>query len=236
VIRGEAEVALRSERTGAEYQDVLRTVQEETERMSRIIEQLLLLARADSGELRLERRPVALDDVVRDVAHRMEVLARARSIRLRTDALEPMLLLGDEDQLAHLTLNLIDNAIKYTPEGGEVRVSLRHEERGMRNEIKGDAAVLEVTDTGIGIGAADLPRIFDRFYRVDKARSRAQGGSGLGLAICRWVVEAHGGQIDVRSWPGAGTTFSVRLPGAKSAAVVEECPPDLVGTENRDED
>ena len=192
--------------------------------MSRIIEQLLLLARADSGELRLERRPVALDDLVRDVCHRAEVLAHARRIRLRTRELEPMLLEGDEDQLRRLTLNLIDNAIKYTPEGGEVRVRLHFEpsEAG-RSERQ---AVLEVADTGIGIDAADLRRIFDRFYRVDKARSRAQGGSGLGLAICRWIVEAHGGRIEVRSRPGAGSTFSVRLPGA-AAPAAEDSPPDL---------
>ena len=224
VIRGEAEVALRADRSGPEYQAVLRSIQEETERMSRIIEQLLLLARADSGELRLARCLIALDDLVREAAHRARVLAHARRVRLRAEALEPMLLEGDEDQLRRLTLNLIDNAIKYTPEGGEVRVRLHFEpsEAG-RSERQ---AVLEVTDTGIGIDAADLRRIFDRFYRVDKARSRAQGGSGLGLAICRWIVEAHGGRIEVRSRPGAGSTFSVRLPGAVAPAA-EDSPPDL---------
>ncbi len=184
--------------------------------MSRIVEQLLMLARVDSGELRLERRPVALDDLVRDVTHRAEVLARARQIRLRAESLEPLLLRADEDQLGRLTLNLIDNAIKYTPEGGEVRVRLSStRSSGGSSERQ---ALLEVSDTGIGISAADIPRIFDRFYRVDKARSRSQGGSGLGLAICRWIVEAHGGRIDVQSRPGAGTTFTVRLPDATAPA------------------
>ena len=212
VIRGEAEVALRTHRSGPEYQVVLRTIQEETEHMSRIIEQLLLLARADSGELRLERRPVALDDLVRDVCHRAEVLARARRIRLRTGQLEPVLLDGDEDQLRQLALNLIDNAIKYTPEGGEVNVRLHSQTTP--SDGRTPQAVLEVADTGIGIDAAHLPQIFDRFYRVDKARSRSQGGSGLGLAICQWIVEAHGGRIEVQSQPDLGSTFTVRLPGA----------------------
>jgi signal transduction histidine kinase len=212
VIRGEAEVALRAARTGAEYQEALRTIQEETERMSRIVEQLLLLARVDSGELRLERRPVALDDLVRDVTHRAEVLAQARQIRLRAEALEPLLIPGDEDQLGRLTLNLIDNAIKYTTEGGEVRVRLSCAPAGVGSPER--VALLQVIDSGIGICPTDIDQIFDRFYRVDKARSRSQGGSGLGLAICRWIVEAHGGRIDVQSQPGLGSTFSVRLPGA----------------------
>jgi signal transduction histidine kinase len=211
VIRGEAEVALRTPRSATEYQTVLRSVQEETEHMSRIIEQLLLLARADSGELRLERGPVALDDLVRDVCHRAGVLARTRHIQVRAE-LEPLLLDGDEDQLRRLTLNLIDNAIKYTPEGGEVNVRLHAELSG--SDHGGLQAVLAVADTGIGIDAADLPRIFDRFYRVDKARRRSQGGSGLGLAICHWIVEAHGGRIEVTSTPDVGSKFEVRLPGA----------------------
>jgi signal transduction histidine kinase len=210
VIRGEAEVALRANRSAPEYEAVLRTIQTETEHMSRIIEQLLLLARADSGELRLERRRVALDDVVREVAHRAEVLAKARQIRLITEGLEPLFVEGDEDQLRRLTLNLVDNAIKYTPEGGEVHVRLgSHQSEGAGTPHE---AVLEVADTGIGIDADDLSRIFDRFFRVDKSRSRAQGGSGLGLAICQWIVEGHGGRIEVRSQPGTGTRFVVRLP------------------------
>ena len=225
VIRGEAEVALRAARSGSEYQAVLRTIQEETERMSRIIEQLLLLARVDSGELRLERRPIPLDDVVREVIHRAEVLARARRIRLVTQSLVPLLLDGDGDQLEQLALNLVDNAIKYTPEGGEVRVRLTSSpcEPGR----PGREAVLEVSDTGIGIEEADLPHIFDRFYRVDKARSRAQEGSGLGLAICRWIVDAHGGRIEVCSRQGMGSTFTVRLP-YEAILVVDQPSDELV--------
>jgi signal transduction histidine kinase len=230
VIRGEAEVALRSARSPEEYQAVLLSIQEETERMSRIIEQLLLLARADSGELILERHPVVLDDLVRDVAHRAKVLALDRGVRLRVASLEHMLIEGDEDRLRQLALNLIDNALKYTSEGGEavVRLSTEDGSPGLANRnatgqnaghhppagLQHRIAVLEVEDTGIGIAAADLPRLFDRFYRVDKSRSRAHGSSGLGLAICRWIVEAHGGRIDVSSRQGVGSTFTVRLPGA----------------------
>jgi signal transduction histidine kinase len=220
VIRGEAEVALRAARRPEEYRAVLRGIQEETERMSRIIEQLLLLARADSGELRLERRPLALDDLVREVAHRAQVLAGARRIRLLTPELAPTLLEGDEDYLHQLVLNLIDNAIKYTPEGGEVRVRLTAAPE--RAGLSAREAVLAVEDSGIGIAAADLPHLFDRFYRVDKARSRAQGSCGLGLAICHWIVAAHGGRIEVRSDPGAGSTFSVWLPGAIVPAASEQ--------------
>jgi signal transduction histidine kinase len=224
VIRGEAEVALRAARTPEEYQSILRLIQDETVRMSRIIEQLMLLARADAGELSMERRPIALDDVVREVVHRAEVLAEARGIRLVADVLEPVLLEGDEDRLHQLVLNLIDNAIKYSPQGGQVRLRLRVVPAADARD--GSAAQLEVADTGIGIAAADLPHVFERFYRVDKARSRSHGGSGLGLAICRWVVEAHGGQIDVRSHPGAGSTFTVRLPGV-TTPVMDRSQPDF---------
>jgi signal transduction histidine kinase len=227
VIRGEAEVALRAARTVPEYQTILQTIQDETERMSRIIEQLLLLARADSGELKLERRPVALDDLIREVVHRAEVLAAARPIQLRTKGLEPLWLEGDEDRLRQLVLNLVDNAIKYTPPGGDVCVRLR-----LQTDPGGAAprAVVEIEDTGIGIEPASLPRIFDRFYRIDKARSRAEGGSGLGLAICRWIVEAHGGQIDVRSQVGIGSCFMVVLPGVVTPPL-EEPPPEAEDAE-----
>src|SRR5262249_42782702 len=160
----------------AEYESVLQSILEETERMSRIIEQLLLLARADSGELVLERHPVVLDDLVREAAHRATVLALDRSVRLRVDSLAHMVIEGDEDRVRQLTLNLIDNALKYTPDGGEVvvRLSLGDDSPGIfpdkagRNGAGSDpptalshrVAVLEVEDTGIGIAAADLPRIF----------------------------------------------------------------------------
>jgi signal transduction histidine kinase len=226
VIRGEAEVALRAARSPDEYETVLRLIQDETERMSRIIEQLMMLARADAGELRLERRSLALDDIVREVMHRVEVLAQARRIHLAAEELEPVLLEGDEDRLHQLVLNLLDNAIKYTPEGGEVRVRLRVIP-GTRPAHPAEAR-LEIEDTGIGIAQADLPHVFDRFYRVDKARSRAQGGSGLGLSICRWIVEAHGGYIDVRSRPGQGSTFTVCLPGATMPSL-DGLQPDFAG-------
>jgi signal transduction histidine kinase len=225
VIRGEAEVALRAARSPGEYENVLRLIQDETERMSRIIEQLMMLARADAGELRLERRPIPLDDIVREVMHRAEVLAQARRIRLTAEALEPALLEGDEDRLHQLVLNLLDNAIKYTPEGGEVRVrlSVRRDETALHLA----EAQLEIEDTGIGIAESDLPHVFDRFYRVDKSRSRAQGGTGLGLAICRWIAEAHGGRIEVRSRPGEGSSFTVVLPGVTTPAL-DGSPSDFV--------
>jgi signal transduction histidine kinase len=127
-------------------------------------------------------------------------------VQISLEEVDQVGVLGDSDRLKQLILNLVDNAIKYTPAGGKVMMSLSKED---------GRAQLVVEDTGIGIPAVDLPHIFDRFYRVDKARTRAQGGSGLGLSIAKWIVEAHGGRIEVESKVGAGTTFRVYLPVLK---------------------
>lgn len=172
----------------------------EADRLGRLVNDLLALARADAG-LQLEQAAVELDRVVADAVRAMRPLMG--NVPLTVAALESASVIGDADRLKQLLIILIDNALRYTPAGGRVRVSLRRQD---------DEAVLAVEDTGIGIEAADVPRIFDRFYRADPARSRDAGGSGLGLAIAKWIAEAHDGRIEVESAPGAGTTFRVRLP------------------------
>lgn len=179
----------------------LSAIQVEIERMTRLVGDLLLLARADSGGLPLERKPVELDYILFDVYRQVRILEPPVGIELTE--VDQVTVLGDADRLKQLMLNLVENAVKYTPPGGEVSLSLSK---------KAGWAFFEVSDTGIGIPPENLPHVFDRFYRVDKARTRAQGGSGLGLSIAKWVAQAHGGAIRVTSQVGEGTTFSVTLP------------------------
>ncbi len=183
-------------------------IQEEMERMSRLLGDLLLLARADSGGLPIRREVVELDNLLFDVHRQMDRIEK--SVTLELIEVDQVRVMGDEDRLKQLLLNLVDNAIKYTPPGGKVQLSL-DQDHGW--------AHLTVTDTGIGIPPEDLPHVFDRFYRVDKARTRAQGGSGLGLAIAKWVVQVHGGNIQVQSTVGQGTSFVVTLPALESPAL-----------------
>jgi signal transduction histidine kinase len=176
---------------------------EETERLSEIVNNLLLLSRADAEQIRLKHEPVALDQVAMQAYEPMERLAHRKSITLDIAAMEEITLSGDSLWLHQLITNLLHNAINYTPEGGKVTLSVARE---------GDSAVLKVWDTGPGIPPEHLPHIFDRFYRVDSGRSRDQGGSGLGLNIARWIVESHGGSLTAESTPGSGATFTARLP------------------------
>ncbi len=175
----------------------------EARRMNRLASDLLALARADAGQV-LEFRQVELDRLLLEVFHEAKVLARGVKLAIRD--LDQAATQGDPDRLKQLLLILVDNALKYTPPGGEVALSLNRE---------GGLAVLKVADTGIGIAPEDLPHIFERFYRADKARARDQAGTGLGLSIAKWIVERHGGQIEVDSVPGQGSTFTVRLPLVK---------------------
>ncbi len=205
ILIGELELALRSRKRPEEYEAVLSSALEEVLRLHRIVETLLELARAESGQLTLERKPVDVAAVVREVAEDIELLARERGVRIELDLRSDGMLLGDALRLRQAVLNLVDNALKYTPAGGSVRLCVCYE---------ADAVVVEVADTGIGIPPEELPRIFERFYRVEKSRARASGaeGAGLGLAIVRWIVEAHGGAIEVDSQPGRGTRVRLRFP------------------------
>jgi len=194
----------------------LEEIYDEAERMSRLVNDLLTLARADSG-ISLRRQLVALPQLVGAVVAQVARLAGDKSVSI--EGLAPIQVRGDPDALRQLLLILLDNALKYTPAGGRITVGL---------EAGGDAAVLKVADTGMGIPPEHLPHIFERFYRVDPARSG--GGSGLGLAIARWLAEAHGGGIQVESAPGRGSTFTVRLPrGAGERSAEPELPSATLG-------
>src|ERR1041385_7736166 len=205
VLRGETEVALGKTRSVAEYEQSLSLIQDEAERLSRIVEDLFILARQPiNTRAALNKERVSLNDAVRDCARAAQVLAVRKGVRLKLEHDSPSIALnGDEELIRRMILNLLDNAVKYTPEGGEISLSLARQ--------NGNAEIV-VRDTGIGIPESAQPRVFDRFYRVDKARARAMGGAGLGLSIAQWIVEVHGGEISVASAPRQGSTFTVVLP------------------------
>ena len=188
-------------RMGEADPESMSVIQDEIERMTRLVGDLLLLARADSGGLPIKREPVELDNLLFEVYRQVNILHP--TINLEITVVDQVCVLGDSDRLKQLVINLVDNAIKYTPDQGTVSLSLSKDTAWAR---------LEIADTGIGIPPEDLPHIFDRFYRVDKARSRSMGGSGLGLAIAKWIAQAHGGGIKVISGIGQGTTFTITLP------------------------
>ena len=179
----------------------------EVDRMSRMVSDLLLLAKADYGGVTLNLEPLDLDTVVSEAYREARVLAKDMNLRITIHDFQPVRANGDADRLKQLLLNLVSNAIKFTPQGGEVAINLRKNLR---------TAVMEVQDTGIGISAEDKQRVFDRFFQVDSSRVRGVSGRGegvgLGLSICKWIAEAHGGQITVESEVGVGTTFSVTIP------------------------
>ena len=206
-LRGEMEVALRKEREPAEYRAVLASGLEEAAKLERIVDDLLLLARTDASGRTLLNEPVALDEVVLEAHEETRKLAERMGISLVLNKLDEVGIRGNALLLRRLLVNLIDNGIKYNRPGGNVSVTL-----GL--EGKGNEARLVVEDTGIGIPAEALPHLFDRFYRVDKARSRDVGGTGLGLAIVKRVAEAHGGTVTAESKPGKGSKFTVVLPVA----------------------
>jgi signal transduction histidine kinase len=228
VLKGEIEVALRNPRDPAEYQRVLASVLEEVESMARLVDDLLLLSRADAGALRWEKQAVDLDRLVEEVAKEGEVLGRGKHVQVKIQGLEPLVIRGDGQRLKQLLRNLVDNGVKYTPPGGQVALSLRRVEwsngqmvdsakpvdRLTNRPIGTPAEWLEISvrDTGVGIAPEAMPRIFERFYRVDPARSRETGGAGLGLCIAKTIAEGHGGSIGVESTPGTGSMFTVRLP------------------------
>jgi heavy metal sensor kinase len=208
IMKGEIEVALKSERSVEGMKEALTSALEEVDRMADIVTNLLDLARVDVDRGAMEKSEVMLDHIVTRQFERGIKLAVERGVALELVECEAAPVWGDTVSIGQVIFNLIDNALKYTHEGGKVEVSLRSE---------GDSAVLTVSDTGVGIGAEDIPHLFDRFYRVDKARTREAGGAGLGLSICNNIVESHGGRIEVRSEPGEGSTFSVYLPIVESA-------------------
>ncbi len=184
-------------------EESLDAIESESKRMSRLVNDLLMLARADYGGMAVDLYALDLDTVVMDAYHSSKALVKDRELSLKIGDFEPIRVNGNADRLQQVILNLISNAIKFTEDGGEIIVSLRR----AHNE-----AIISVKDTGIGISEADLARIFDRFYQSDPARTHIGGGFGLGLSIAKWIVEAHHGIISVQSKAGAGTTFIIKLP------------------------
>lgn len=199
-ILGNVDLLLRYGQTPHRRKQALSSIKREGERTSRLVADLLLLAQADAGQ-RLELRPIELDEILIEVYEQAQEFADG--LHFVVDQCEPALILGDPDRLKQVLLNLIDNARKYTPPGGQIRLSLICE---------GDQAQLTVADTGSGIPPTDLPRIFERFYRVKGATQDGVRGTGLGLAIVKWIVEEHGGEICAQSQVGQGATFTIRLP------------------------
>jgi heavy metal sensor kinase len=214
LIRTEAELALRRSRGEEEYRDALRRILLESERTTTVLEQLLALARADSGMESFKIRALDLRGVLQDVAAGWRQVANVRGLQFSERILDAELnVLGDEAALRRVLNVLLDNAFKYTPcPGGMVRLSA---------ERKDDRALISVRDNGFGIPEEKQTRIFERFYRVDKARSRDLGGAGLGLSIAQWIVEQHHGRITVESTPGAGSIFRVELPLAPARVAKE---------------
>jgi len=203
IIRGEADVALSQDRDATEYRDALAIIQEEATRLSCIVDDMMALARADAGQRRLQIEEFYLNDLVEECCKAAAVLTVREGVSLTKEPTADIAFRGDQDLLRRMLLNLLDNAIKYTPSGGSVSVELACEPANVK---------IIVSDTGIGIPADHAQHVFERFYRVDKARSRADGGSGLGLAIAKWVAEAHQGSIRLVSRPGHGSKFTVSLP------------------------
>ena len=200
-------MALRRPRQAEDYRQVLESNLEEIDRMSRIVDELLFLSRADLGEIKIKQFPVQFDDLVSEVQQQANVLGQERNVETILGQLDPVVINGDDLRLRELLLNLVDNAVKYSHVGKKVQLSLVR---------TGDRAQLQVRDFGIGISQEEQSRIFDRFYRTDTARVHATKGTGLGLSISKWIVEAHHGSIFVESFPATGTCFTVLLPLAPS--------------------
>ncbi|MCL4874949.1 PAS domain-containing sensor histidine kinase [bacterium] len=192
---------------GETLKEFLRVIDRHATRMSRLIDDLLTLSRLESHQMTIVSAPVDIKELVLSMIPAFEKQARDKSITVSTGIPEGLpKALGDHDRLEQVLVNLLDNAIKYTPSGGRVTVFAGSDGQSVRVEVK---------DTGIGIPAADIPRIFERFYRVDKARSRELGGTGLGLAIVKHIIQGHNGRLHVESAPGVGSTFSFSLKACK---------------------
>jgi heavy metal sensor kinase len=204
LMRARTEVALRKQRSEAEYRETLLRIHQELERTSALIENLMTLARADSGSEPLHVAATNLNEILLEISEPARLLAEGKSIQYDQQLPETVLYVnGNAPSLRRLYLILIDNAVKYTPREGRISVVL--------NTTDG-AAVTEIRDTGVGISATDIPHIFERFYRADESRSRESGGTGLGLSIAKWITEAHQGKISVASKVGEGSVFRVHIP------------------------
>src|SRR6266700_4357645 len=203
VLRGEAEVALMQAHSPEHYRRVLSSQLEEFEKLSRMINQLLTLARAESGDVAIAHEPVNISSMTESLAEQLEPVAASKDVSISCKCDSDVILRGDAAWVERIILNLADNAIKFTPTGGHVQIKLSRAD---------SSAILDIADDGIGISPDDVPHIFERFYRADPSRSNRADGAGLGLSLVKWAVDQHRGSIQVESTPGHGTRFTVRLP------------------------
>ncbi len=197
-------MALQAPKSATEYRDVIGSMLEETDRLTRLVDTLLTLSRADTGHIHVERTDISLLGLAQEASSLVEVLAEEKQQRILVEGEPALIVSGDRLILRQALVNLIDNAIKYSPDGAEIVVRV--------GAGKDSQSIVEVVDRGPGVPHEHQSKIFDRFYRVDSARSREWGGAGLGLAIVRWAVEIHGGQVSFESVEGQGSTFRVALP------------------------
>ena len=208
VLQGELEaIAQKGQILPEDVRDTIGSALEETERLAKIVESLLAISRLEAGEARVQPIHLDLSELARTTADHMKLLAEEKRISMTFDGTDPVEVEADPSRIKQVVVNLLDNAIKYTPEGGEVSISVTQRD---------GYAVVEVADSGLGISANDLPHVFERFYRADKTRSRQMGGTGLGLSIVRSICLAHGGHVTVKSTEGRGSLFRVELPLATS--------------------
>jgi signal transduction histidine kinase len=203
-LRSVGEIGLRGKREPAAYREIIGSMLEEVDRLSLLVDRLLTLSRADMGESILARDRVNLAELAEEVTAQLDVLAEEKQQSLKVDIVGASSCIGDRMVLRQALLNLVDNAIKYSPAGGQITVRVSTSAEG--------TAVLDVSDSGPGIPAEQQQRVFDRFYRVDSSRSRENGGTGLGLSIARWAVEVNGGQLTLENSNGPGATFRITLP------------------------
>jgi heavy metal sensor kinase len=210
-IRSVGEVSLSRDASREEYRDVIGSMLEEVNRLTVLVENLLEISRADAGRVLFSPKVLSVGDLVREATGLLEVLVDEKDQRLVVNDQSEMPVAGDRDFLRQALVNVVHNAVKYSPRAGLIEVDIRLHEGG---------TAVEVRDSGPGIPEEHLVRVFDRFYRVDGSRSREGGGVGLGLAIAKWAIEAHGGRIVVSSPPGGGATFRIELPAARAAEPV----------------
>ena len=208
-MRSVGEVALHEARDAAVYREAIGSMLEECDRLARLVDTLLLLSRGDAGRVPLRHERIDLAELAREVVRHLEVLAEEKGQSLSVEATDPVPVWADPLVLRPALINLVDNAVKYTPEGGTVRVHVSSHDT---------QSVVDVLDTGPGIPNEHRDHIFDRFYRIDSARSRDQGGIGLGLSLVRWAVQATGGQVELHRTSASGSTFRITLPSHRSSA------------------
>jgi len=206
-LKGEAEVLLSKPRTAEEYQEGLAHFIERFDQLNRMINDLIFLSKSDSSQVELKMNPVRLDLLINDMGDLFQILAEQKNIALNINSLQETVVMGDKTRLQQFFTNLIDNAMKYTLDGGAIHITL---------EKNQELAVVKISDTGIGIPKDEQEKIFKRFYRIDKSRSKETGGVGLGLSIAEWIAHAHHGKIEVESELNKGSIFTLSLPILKA--------------------